>query len=188
MFYFVMWRRPFHYRLIKKKEKYWAFEYWSISGLISHWGTPPHCLCSTWGCWVLQRCSRYRPKALEQDLSLWHTWSADPWTSSASRSWQKLGLEGTSPVFIRTPRGWRRRKACALPSGPPAGSTDGSQAGAWRGWTPRASHRSCTAGCWRSPAPCTPLTTPGRRMPTAFLKATGATGDTPLPTFWSLLC
>lgn len=55
----------------------------------------------------------------------------------------------------------------ALPSGPPAGSTAGSRAAAWWGWTPRAGHRSCTAGCWRSPAPCTPQTSDRRHMPTA---------------------
>lgn len=55
----------------------------------------------------------------------------------------------------------------ALPSGPPAGSSAGTRAGAWWGWTPRAGHRSCTAGCWRSPAPCTPQTTARRRTPTA---------------------
>lgn len=56
---------------------------------------------------------------------------------------------------------------CALPSGPPAGSSAGSLAAAWRGWTPRAGHRSCTAGCWRNPAPCTLPTTARRQTPTA---------------------
>lgn len=45
----------------------------SIFGPTFRSGTPPRCLCSTWGCWVLQQCSRCHPKALVQDLSLWRT-------------------------------------------------------------------------------------------------------------------
>jgi hypothetical protein len=33
----------------------------------------PHYLCSTWGCSVLQQCSRCRPKALAQGLNHEHT-------------------------------------------------------------------------------------------------------------------
>lgn len=54
-----------------KQKRIVTFQF--ISDPISHSGTPPRCLCSTWGCWVLQQCSRRRPKALVQDLSLWRT-------------------------------------------------------------------------------------------------------------------
>lgn len=69
-------------------------------------GTLPHCLCSTWGCSALQQCSRCRPIALVQGLSLEHTWSVDLWTVWVYRFWQKLGLEGTSPIFIHRLQGW----------------------------------------------------------------------------------
>lgn len=45
----------------------------TIFGPTSHSETLPRCLCSTWWCWALQRCSRYRPRALGSDRSLWRT-------------------------------------------------------------------------------------------------------------------
>lgn len=75
----------------------------------------------------------------------------------------RQAMTSSSPV----PRAPLFSLPCALPSGPPADSTAGSRAGAWWGWTPRAGHRSCTAGCWRSPAPCMPQTTDQLRTPTA---------------------
>jgi hypothetical protein len=82
----------FDNRRTKLKQDLYAFQFFTEILL--------HYLCSTWGCSVLQQCSRCHPKALAQGLNYEHTWFVVLWTVWVFHFWRKLGLEGTSLIFI----------------------------------------------------------------------------------------